>query len=378
VLTQNARAARAEASCCSLDTLTGPGPAIPPVESLRRMLPRDHLWPIDSYWDYHAEGREFRSMELYQDVVDARYGPSSSVDEYAEKAQLAGFEAYRAMFEAFGRNKYSSTGLIGWMLNSAWPSLHYHIYDYYLRQGGGYFGTKKANEPLHIQYSYDDQSIVLVNSYYSFYKGLKVTAKVYNVDMSEKFSEDAVIDVDPDSSTRVFAIPDVPGLTSAYFIVLRLTDASGTLLSSNLYWLSTKADVLDWEHSVRLRTPSKQHADYKSRMQLPKVELKVSSQSEVSGEVGTTRVTVENPTRNLAFFVRLKLEDGLPEYDEEQKFHEKEVLPVLWGDNYFSLLPGEKREVAATYREKDLAGTAPVIEVQGWNVIGSSSSGVVK
>ena len=64
-------------------------------------------------------------------------------------------------------------------------------------------------------------------------------------------------------------------------------------------------------------------------MQLPKVELRVSSQSEVSGEVGTTRVTVENPTRNLAFFVRLKLEDGLPEYDEEQKFPEKELLPVL-------------------------------------------------
>jgi exo-1,4-beta-D-glucosaminidase len=113
-------------------------------------------------------------------------------------------------------------------------------------------------------------------------------------------------------------------------------------------------------------------------MQLPKVELKFSSQSEVTGEVGITRVTVENPTQNLAFFVRLKLEDGLPEYDEEQKFHDKEVLPVLWEDNYFSLLPGEKREVTATYRVKDLAGTAPVIQVGGWNVIGSSSSGAVK
>ncbi|HEX7424242.1 MAG TPA: glycoside hydrolase family 2 TIM barrel-domain containing protein [Terriglobales bacterium] len=360
------------------NTETCPGPAIPPVDSLKRMLPRDHLWPIDSYWDYHAEGREFRSMELYQDVVDARYGPSSSADEYAEKAQLAGYEAYRAMFEAFGRNKYTSTGVIGWMLNSAWPSLHYHIYDYYLRQGGAYFGTKKANEPLHILYSYDDQSIVLVNSYYSGYKGLKVSAKVYNLDMSEKFSKDAIIDVDPDSSTRVFAIPAVFGLTSTYFIVLRLTDVSGTLLSSNLYWLSTKPDALDWDRSVRLSTSSKQHADYKSLMQLPKVELKFSSQSEVTGEVGITRVTVENPTQNLAFFVRLKLEDGLPEYDEEQKFHDKEVLPVLWEDNYFSLLPGEKREVTATYRVKDLAGTAPVIQVGGWNVIGSSSSGAVK
>jgi exo-1,4-beta-D-glucosaminidase len=210
------------------NTETGPGPAIPPVESLRRMLPRDHLWPIDSYWDYHAEGREFRNMELYQEAVDARYGPSANVEEYAQKAQVNGYEAYRSMYEAFGRNKYTATGIIGWMLNSAWPSLHYHIYDYYLRQGGAYFGTKKANEPLHAQYSYDDRSIVIVNSYYQAYKALKLSARVYNLDMSEKFSKETAIDVDPDSSTRVFQIPDIKGLTPTYFLSLRLTDMNGS------------------------------------------------------------------------------------------------------------------------------------------------------
>ena len=128
-----------------------------------------------------------------------------------------------------------------------------------------------------------------------------------------------------------------------------------------MYW--------DWDNSVRLRTPSKQNTDFTGLMQLPKVELKYSSQSEVSGDVGTTHVTVENPTRSLAFFVHLKLEDGLPEYDEEQKFHDKEVLPLLWDDNDFSLMPGEKREVTAVYHVKDLANTAPVIRLGGWNVI---------
>jgi exo-1,4-beta-D-glucosaminidase len=350
---------------------TCPGAAIPPIESLKRMLPRDHLWPIDSLWDYHAEGGEFRSMELYQDIVDARYGPSANAEEYAEKAQLSGYEAYRAMYEAFGRNKYTSTGVIGWMLNSSWPSLHYHIYDYYLRQGGAYFGTKAANEPLHIQYSYDDQSIVVVNSYYSAYKDLHASVKVFNLDMSEKFSTGHTVDIDPDSSTRVFTLPVLHGLSSTYFVVLRLADANGTLLSSNLYWLSTQTDVLDWEKSVRLQTPSKQHADYKSLRQLPKVQLNVSSQSEVRGDMGATHVTIANSTNSIAFFVRLKLEDGLPERDEEQKFHEKEVLPVLWQDNYFSLLPGEKREVTATYRAQDLSGTAPSVAVEGWNVSGA-------
>ncbi len=67
------------------------------------------------------------------------------------------YEGERAMFEAYGRNKYTSTGVVQWMLNNAWPSIIWHLYDWYLRPGGGYFGTKKACEPLHVQYSYDDQ-----------------------------------------------------------------------------------------------------------------------------------------------------------------------------------------------------------------------------
>jgi exo-1,4-beta-D-glucosaminidase len=354
------------------NTETCPGPAIPPFESLRRMLPRDHLWPIDSYWDYHAEGREFRSMELFEKIVSARYGPAANVEEYAAKAQMTGYEAYRAMFESFGRNKYTSTGVIAWMLNSAWPSLHYHIYDYYLRQGGAYYGTKKANEPLHIQYSYDDQSVVIVNSYYHPYGGLKASAKIYNLDMSEKFSKELVVDVEPDSSTRLFSLAEVSGLTAAYFLRLHLEEANGTPASSNFYWLSIKPDLLDWDNSVRLRTPSKQDADFTSLMKLPKVSLRLSSRSEVKGEIGVMRVTVENPTRSLAFFVRLKLKDGLPEYDEEQRFHDQEILPVAWEDNYFPLVPGEKREITATYHTKALAGAAPVVEVQGWNVAGTS------
>jgi exo-1,4-beta-D-glucosaminidase len=354
------------------NTETIPGPAIPPVESLRRMLPREHLWPVDSCWDYHAEGREFRSMELYKEVVDARYGPSTSVEEYAAKAQLSGYEAYRAMFEAFGRNKYTATGVIGWMLNSAWPSLHYHIYDYYLRQGGAYFGTRKANEPLHIQYSYDDRSIVIVNSRYEAYRGLKAGAVVYDLGMSEKYAKELAADVGPDSSTRVFVLPEIQNLTPTYFLQLRLESSSGRPVSSNFYWLSVKPDVLDWDNTVRLRTPSKQYADFTGLVKLPKVNLRLSSRSEVKGETGVTHVTVENPTRSLAFFVHLKLKDGLPEYDEEQSFHEQEILPVLWEDNYFSLLPGEKRELKATYRAKDLAGAGPVVEVEGWNVAGVS------
>ena len=47
------------------------------------------------------------------------------------------YDGERAMFEAYARNKYDSTGVIQWMMNNAWPSLIWHLYDYYLRPGGG-------------------------------------------------------------------------------------------------------------------------------------------------------------------------------------------------------------------------------------------------
>ena len=76
------------------------------------------------------------------------------------------------------------------------------------------------------------------------------------------------------------------------------------------------------------------------------------------GEV-TTHATLENPSKSLAFFVRLKVNKGKGG---------DEILPVLWQDNYISLLPGEKREVTATYRAQELGTAQPAVEVNGWNV----------
>ena len=128
-------------------TEISPGAAVPPVESLKRMLPADHLWPIDDVWNYHAGGGQFRTIQTFTDALTARYGAATSIEDYALKAQLMTYEGERAMFEGYARNQFTSTGVIQWMLNNAWPSMIWHLYDYYLRPGGGYFGTKKACEP---------------------------------------------------------------------------------------------------------------------------------------------------------------------------------------------------------------------------------------
>jgi len=46
----------------------------------------------------------------------------------------------------------------------------------------------------------------------------------------------------------------------------------------------------------------------------------------------------------------------------------EEIVPVIWEDNYISLMPGEKRELTASYRTSELGNAKPVVEVNGWNV----------
>ena len=116
------------------NTETSPGPAVPPLESLERFLPKDHLWPIDEYWNYHAGGGSFKDIHVFTDALNARYGKAEDVRDFAMKSQLMTYEGIRAMYEAYSRNKYTSTGVIQWMLNNAWPSLIWHLYDYYLRR----------------------------------------------------------------------------------------------------------------------------------------------------------------------------------------------------------------------------------------------------
>jgi exo-1,4-beta-D-glucosaminidase len=46
----------------------------------------------------------------------------------------------------------------------------------------------------------------------------------------------------------------------------------------------------------------------------------------------------------------------------------QEVVPIYWEDNYFSLLPGEQREVTAKYDSSVLEGKEPLLAVDGFNI----------
>jgi len=341
----------------SFNTETSPGFAIPTLESLKKMVGPDHLWPIDEAWTTHAGGNEFAHMDIFNNAMKATYGPPADLNDYLRKSQAMTYDGERAMFEAYGRNKYASTGVIQWMLNNAWPSTLWHLYDYYLQTSGGYFGARKANEPLHIQYSYDDRSVVVVNNRYQPAANLKVLADLYDANLKKISAQRKVIRASADSSQRVLQVTTAKSPIS--FLKLTLQDPGGKVVSSNFYWLSADAATFDWAKTTFVNTPSPHYEDMTALNKLPEVDLKSIVGSTVAGDRQLLHVTVSNPSKALAFQVALRA---------HAKKDGSDIVPVLWDDNYFSLLPGESRSVTASIATEDLHGNEPAVEVGGWNV----------
>ena len=341
------------------NTETSPGPAVPPVTSLRKMLPADHMWPIDEFWNFHAGASEFKNMDNYNRGMDAVYGPASNVNEYATKSQAMAYAGERAMFEAYSHNKYTSTGVIQWMLNNAWPSTIWHLYDYYLQPAGGYYGTKKANEPVHISYSYDDRGVVAVNSRYVPVSGLTARVHVYDFDLHEKFKHEQKLDLDPDSTKGVVTLPDIPAdANGVYFVDLRLTDTTGKIVSSNFYWLSQKPPTFDWEKTQFVSTPVSSDENMTALNRLPRVRLQGTAAPDGAKRTAV-RVNLYNPSKDLAFQVHVGVRNAKGD---------SEILPVMWDENYFVLLPGERKSVTAHYLTRTTQLQGAHVLVDGWNI----------
>jgi exo-1,4-beta-D-glucosaminidase len=341
------------------NTETGPGPQPPPLESIKKMIPEDHVWPIDDYWDFHCARNEFNTLDRYMLALENRYGAPEGVEEFAQVAQVASYEAIRAMFESFGVNKPISTGIIQWMYNSAWPAMFWQLYDYYLMPNGAFYGTRTACEPLNIVYNYGDKDIYIVNDTHRTYSDLKAEIGVFNIGSKRVFKQDIPVSVGEYSSIKILETPSMEGLSTVYFLDLRIKDANGNLLSSNFYWLSTKEDILDEEGSTWFYTPNKAFADFTGLKDLPEVQIEAAQQFEDLGEEMEIRVTLQNPTEMIAFFIDLNV------YRAESGHS---VLPIFWDDNFITLLPGETREIRARFLKEDLKGETPAFRLSGWNV----------
>jgi exo-1,4-beta-D-glucosaminidase len=304
-----------------------------------------------------------------------RYGEWDDLAQYVEEAQVQNYEDTRAQFEAFidhwTNSPTPATGTVYWQMNKGWPTMLWDLYNNDYDQAGSYFGAKKANEPLHVLYALDNDTVAVDNLGGATQSGLSVTARVYDID-GRLLDEQTASNIALSSQGVVTGLitPKVPATTvpptpaRTYFVELLLAQ-HGTTVDRNVYWLSTQQDVVDWSKTLgRPRATMSQYANLKALLRLPTATVRVTAVS----SAGMTTVTITNTssTPTVGFFLRADVRRGTAGGAEQAG--DNEVLPITWSDNDVTLWPGESQTLTATYDPSLLQGATPVVSIQGWNV----------
>ncbi|HUT94868.1 MAG TPA: glycoside hydrolase family 2 protein [Thermoguttaceae bacterium] len=321
-------------------------PSPPPYDSLRRFLPDldnappGPTYPVTAAWAHHDACHYFGP---YDAALRKLYGQPQSVLDYLAKAAQLTANEHRAMYEAANHRLWDITsGFSEWKLNAAWPSVEWQLYDWYLRPTVAFYYVKKACEPVHVQLTPLDGAVTVVNNRLEPQGGLEVRARVYDFGGKLRWEKAAKLDMPANCYREVFTIPGDLDLTPVYFVALNLRDRDGNQVSDNFYWLT-----------------SKDASDLAKLDRLPPVRLDSSCELQRTGQEWVARVRVTNRTDQVAFFAHLVLTKG-PRGEE--------ILPVLWDDNYFSLPPGESKQVTVRVAAEDVGEAQPALELGGWNI----------
>ena len=318
--------------------------SVPTLESIHGMMPSKDWETINDDWAEHDMTKGAQRGDDYPNVIAGRYGRIANLADFVRKAQLANYEAYRAMYE--GRNAklfHPTTAVITWMSDPAQPSFVWQIYHYDLEPNSSLFGVKSAGEPVHIQFNELTGDLQVINNLPDPLVDAVAHVAVYLLDGTMATQYDAKVTAAPSSATTLGPVQFPANLTATHFLKLDLHDAQGKLISSNFYWRGEPGypDVL-----TDLNT-------------LPKVTLDAKVESKDADGNRLLTVTVHNPTANIALMAHLQL---------RRQHSGERVLPVYYSDNYISLLPNETRTVTIEAALKDFNGEDALVVFDGWNV----------
>ena len=321
-------------------------PAVMTYESMLRTYSPDALWPQNKQWgqhDFTLSGAQ--AGATFNELIAKGYGEPSSAKEFADRGQFINYDGYRAMFESRSLNR---KGLLLWMSHPAWPSMTWQTYDWYFEPTAAYFGCKKASEPVHVQWNPHSGEVEVVNYHAGDLEDLLVKAMLVNLDGSIVWENKMSLDSNEDTTVRCFALDEPESLDKTYFIKLYLTDAEGVVISDNFY------------------INGKEYGNHRAMQQIAKARVKTSFDfekiedgREIQGTEWRGTVVLENRSKVPAVMIRLNV---IGKKDGEQ------ILPMFYEDNYFSLMPGERKTVSLKWYDADSRGNKPEIIVTGYNL----------
>ena len=317
------------------NTETGIGANLPQLGSLRRMIPQDKLWPLSEDWDYHctASSSAMNKTKVLQETITGLYGGFDGLEDFVRKAHAVDYDGTRAMFEAFRVRVPKTTGIVQWMLNSAWPSLYWQLYDWYGVPTAGYYGTKKACEPVQLLFDYAERKVYAVNEGRDK-QDLVAEVKVYDIASNLIGKQSRTVSVGYRDVVPAFDLRRYDG--KPHYVALTLTTPDGAPVADNFYALPARDSEFQWDKTGWYVTPITRYADLGFVFSGKKADLELT----VDGD----RITVTNKSDVIAPMVILEAKDADGQL----------IAPAYWSDNFFAMLPGQSKTVSCKTETTDV------------------------
>jgi mannosylglycoprotein endo-beta-mannosidase len=311
---------------------------LPNVENMERIMEKKDIVPpsgdnVNEVWEYHK-------YLGYGNMIE-RFGAVRDVNDFFLKAQIVGYDQYRAIQEGYNSHMWEwYTGIILWKGQNPWTALRGQLYDYFLDANATYYGYRHASAPIHCQYNPTDSLIYFVNASVKEKKNLRIEASLVDPSGTLIWSAAENTEIGANTIIKKWKVDFSKATSSINFLRIKtIYTSTGTLIDDNTYWLCASK------------------TDYSSLFDMPATEVTTAVLKKTGSKY---TIEVANSGSAVAFFVRIKT---------LRLFDNRLASPIFIDDNYFTLFPGEKRMMTidvSSLPEED-ANVPLIMEISGVN-----------
>jgi beta-mannosidase len=311
------------------------------LRTLNATLTKEHQWPVDldnPYWFHRGAWWVKRPM------WDKTFGELRSVEELVHATQFIQADGLRYALEADRRRKYHNSGTLPWQFNEPYPmAACTSAVDYYARPKPSYYAVSRAYALLLISARFDtsawgdweqfEAQIWISNSYERSYSDATLQMRLLGADGSIYAERTEIVSFGANCSALLSSLQEsLAGIPEeVFFLDLQLFDPDGAFLCHNRYIFSGTTTLAP----LFAYSPA---------------SLSTSSRRNGSDQI----LTLTNTCQTTAMFVWL---------EDARDLNASGY--AYFDDNYFSLLPGESRNVTVTW--ENVTPAERRVEISGWN-----------
>lgn len=252
--------------CCIIPELTAA--SAPCVESLKKFIPKEDLWPVGLSWGYLMANIDILKTLNVEVFGDEKFG---SLEEFVDATQIAQGEIFKYALETIRRKKPHISGVSICHFITNRPLIKWEIVDYYGIPKKSYYYVQKAFQPLLPSLNYKKRRFLpgelfkaevwVINDLYKEYNNIECKVEMFDESNNLLGLKLENINIEENSGKEFFEFENIVVGEIGGFFTLKITLTQyGIVIGENDYKLlindqeKARQDILEYYKIHREKT----------------------------------------------------------------------------------------------------------------------------